>query len=103
MKIHKNDTVLIITGKDKGKKGKVRRVLPREGKIIVEGLNMVKRHSRTKGQARQGGIIKLEAPLDISNVKLVCSKCNKPVRVGYRLLGDERKVRICKSCQEILD
>lgn len=103
MKIHKNDTVLIITGKDKGKKGKVRRVLPREGKVIVEGLNMVKRHSRTRGQARQGGIIELEAPLDVSNVKLICSKCNKPARVGYKVLGDERKVRICKSCQEILD
>ena len=82
MKIRKNDTVLIIVGKDKGKKGKVRQVFPRDGKLIVEGLNMVKRHSRTKGQARQGGIIEMEAPMDISNVMILCGKCNKPIRVG---------------------
>ena len=103
MKIRKNDTVLIIVGKDKGKKGKVRQVFPRDGKLIVEGLNMVKRHSRTKGQARQGGIIEMEEPMDISNVMILCGKCNKPIRVGYRILGDEKKVRVCKSCDEVID
>lgn len=103
MKIRKNDTVLIISGKDRGKKGKVRQVFPKDSTLTVEGLNMVKRHSRTQGQARQGGIIELEAPLDISNVMLLCSKCNKPVRLGFRVLGDGKKVRICKACGEVID
>ena len=103
MKIRKNDTVLIIVGKDKGKKGKVRRSLPRKGKVLIDGLNMVKRHSRTRGQARQAGIIEMEAPLDISNVMLVCNKCDKPTRVGFRILDDGKKTRICRICHEIID
>lgn len=103
MKIRKNDTILIIAGKDSGKKGKVRQVFPREGKLIVEGFNMIKRHSRTKGQAKQGGIIQLEAPLDISNVMIICSKCGKPARVGFNILSDGKKVRICRNCAEALD
>jgi large subunit ribosomal protein L24 len=103
MKIRKNDNVLIIAGKDKGKKGKVRQVIPKKGKLIVESINLIKRHSRTKGQARQGGIIEMESPMDISNVMLMCSKCSKPVRVGFKTLGDDNKVRICMSCQEVID
>lgn len=103
MKIRRNDNVLIIAGKDKGKKGKVRQVIPKKGKLIVEGINLIKRHSRTKGQARQGGIIEMESPMDISNVMLMCSKCSKPVRVGFKTLGDDKKVRICMSCQELID
>jgi large subunit ribosomal protein L24 len=103
MKIRKNDTVLIIAGKDNGKKGKVRQVFPREGKLIVEGFNMIKRHSRTKGQAKQGGIIQLEAPLNISNVMIICSKCGKPARVGFNILDDGKKVRICRNCKEAFD
>jgi large subunit ribosomal protein L24 len=103
MKIRKNDTVLIIAGKDKGKKGKIRRALPREGKVLVEGLNVIKRHSKTKGQARQAGIIELEAPLSISKVMLICTKCTKPARVGYRLLEDGKKARVCRACSEIID
>jgi large subunit ribosomal protein L24 len=103
MKIRKNDTVLVIAGKDRGKKGKVRKALPKKDKIIVEGVNMIKRHSRAKGQARQAGIIELEAPLDISNVILICNKCNKPARVGFRFLSDGRKARICRSCEEVID
>ena len=103
MKIRKGDNVLIITGKDNGKKGKIRKVLPRKKTVIVEGLNMIKRHSRTRGQARQGGIIELEAPIDISNVMLICNKCNKPARIGFRLLPDGKKTRICKVCNEALD
>ncbi len=87
MKIRKNDTVLVIAGKDRGKKGKVRKALPKKDKVIVEGVNMIKRHSRAKGQARQAGIIELEAPLDVSNVILICNKCNKPARVGFRFLS----------------
>jgi large subunit ribosomal protein L24 len=103
MKIRKNDTVLVIAGKDRGKKGKVRKALPKNDKVIVEGANMIKRHSRAKGQARQAGIIELEAPLDVSNVILICNKCNKPARVGFRFLSDGRKARICRSCDEVID
>ena len=103
MKIRKNDTVLVIAGKDKGKKGNVRQALPKEDKVIVDHVNMVKRHSRARGVARQAGIIELEAPLHVSNVMLVCSKCNKPTRVGFRFLDDGRKVRICRSCYEVID
>ncbi len=103
MKIRKNDTVLVIAGKDKGKKGKVRKAIPRDHKVIVEGVNMIKRHSRARGVARQAGIIELEAPIHVSNVMLICGKCNKPTRVGYRFLDDGRKVRICRSCDEVID
>ena len=103
MKIKKGDTVLIITGKDNGKKGKVRKAMPKKKTVVIEGLNMIKRHSRTGGQARQGGIIELEAPVDISNIMLICNKCSKPARVGFKLLPDGKKVRICKVCKEAID
>jgi len=103
MKIRKNDTVLVITGKDKGKKGKVRYAFPKEKEIIVEGVNMIKRHSRARGAARQAGIIEREAPIHISNVMLLCGKCNKPTRVGFRFLDDGKKARICRACSEIID
>ncbi len=103
MNIRKNDTVLVIAGKDKGKKGKVRKALPTDDKVIVEGINMIKRHSKARGAARQAGIIELEAPLDASNVMLICNKCSKPARVGFRFLGDGKKARICRSCNEVID
>ena len=103
MKIRKDDTVVIVAGKDRGKKGKVRRALPDEDKVIVEGLNMIKRHSRARRAARQGGIIELEAPIHVSDVMLVCEKCSKPTRVGFRFLDDGKKVRICNSCREVID
>jgi large subunit ribosomal protein L24 len=103
MKIQKNDNVLIIAGKDRGKKGKVRKAMPDKDKVIVEGFNMIKRHSKTKGKTRQAGIIELEAPIHISNVMIICNKCNKPARVGYRALEDGKKARYCHSCSEIID
>jgi large subunit ribosomal protein L24 len=103
MKIRKNDTVVIIAGKDKGKKGKVRRVLTKEDKIIVEGVNMIKRHSRTQGAARQAGIIELEAPIHCSDAMVFCNKCGKPARIAFRFLADGRKVRVCRSCNEVID
>jgi len=103
MKIKKNDTVLVIAGKDRGKKGKVRKAFPKKDELIVEGVNMIKRHSRARREARQAGIIELEAPLDASNVMLICNKCNKPARVAYRFLGDGKKARVCRSCDEVLD
>lgn len=103
MKIRRNDTVIVIAGKDKGKKGKVRHVFLKKDKLVVEGVNMIKRHSRTSGKTRQAGIIELEAPLHISNVLLLCDKCGKATRIGFRFLDDGRKVRICRSCQEVID
>lgn len=103
MKIKKNDTVLVTTGKDRGKKGKVRRALPKGERVVVEGLNMIKRHSRARRAARQAGIVELEAPIHVSNVMLVCDKCKKPAKVGYRTLEDGRKVRICRVCEEPID
>ena len=103
MKIRKNDTVLVIAGKDKGKKGKIRSAYPRKEEVLVDGINMIKRHSKTGGQARQAGIIEMEAPLPISNVMLICNKCNKPTRVGFRFLSDGKKARICRSCHEVID
>jgi large subunit ribosomal protein L24 len=103
MKIRKNDTVVIIAGKDKGKRGKVRRAWPDKERVIVEGANMIKRHSRARRAARQAGIIELEAPIHVSNVMLVCEKCGTPTRVGFQFLADGKKVRVCKSCQEVID
>ncbi len=103
MKIKKDDNVLVIAGKDKGKKGKVRFAYPAKQRILVEGVNFIKKHSRAKGAARQAGIIDLEAPIRISNVMLLCNKCNKPSRIGFEKLGDGRRVRICRSCREVID
>lgn len=102
MRIRKDDTVLVIAGRDKGKKGKVHRVFPAEQRLLVSGVNIVKRHTKPRGIARQAGIIEQEAPLHISNVALLCSKCNKPTRVGYRITGDGAKVRVCKRCGELI-
>jgi large subunit ribosomal protein L24 len=103
MNIRKNDNVLVIAGKDRGKKGKVRFAYPKEGRVLVEGINFIKRHSRARGAARQAGIIEREAPIDISNVMLLCNKCNKPARVGSRILADGKRVRFCRSCGEVID
>lgn len=103
MKIQKNDNVLIISGREKGKKGKVRKALPSKDSVIVEGLNLIKRHSKTKGKTRQAGIIELEGPIHASNVMVICNKCNKPTRVGYRVLDDGKKARYCHNCSEIID
>ena len=103
MKIKKNDTVMVIAGKDKGKTGKVRFAHPKEEKIIVEGINFIKRHTKARGTVRQAGIIQLEAPIYTSNVMLLCSRCNHPARIGFRFLEDGRKVRICRRCTEVID
>jgi large subunit ribosomal protein L24 len=103
MRIRKGDTVIVTSGKDRGKRGKVRRAIPNEDRVIVEGLNMIKRHSRARRAARQAGIIELEAPLHVSKVMLVCEKCGKPARIAFRFLDDGKKVRICNSCQEVID
>jgi large subunit ribosomal protein L24 len=103
MKIRKDDTVLIIAGKDRGKKGKVRFAYPKKEQVLVEGVNFIKRHSRARGTAMQAGIIEREAPVHMSNVMLLCNKCNHPTQVGFRFLEDGRKVRFCHSCGEVID
>lgn len=103
MNIKKGDTVQIMTGKDAGKKGKVIRAIPDNNKIVIEGANRAKRHSRPTRALPQGGILQIEQPLDVSNVMLVCSKCKKPARVGKKILDNDQKVRVCKRCGEVLD
>ena len=103
MKIRKNDTVFVIAGKDRGKRGKVRFAYPEDERLLVEGINFIKRHTRASGQVRQAGIIEREALIHVSNVMLLCSKCNHPTRVGFRFLRDGKKVRFCCSCGEVID
>ncbi len=103
MKIRKNDTVLVIAGKDRGKKGKVRFAYPKKNKVMVEGVNFIKKHTKPIRQVRQAGIIEREAPLDVSNVMLVCGQCNKPTRIGARTLDDGKKVRVCRACGEVIE
>ena len=101
--IKKNDLVMVIHGREKGKSGRVLRVLPEKEKVLIEKINFVKRHSRPHGQQRRGGIIEKEAPFHISNVMLLCEKCNKPVRTGHRVVEGGKKVRACRKCGEIFD
>ena len=102
MKIRRDDTVLVIAGKDKGKTGKVHRVIPDKSKVVVAGVNIVKRHTKPRGAARQAGIVEREAPLDAAKVMLLCTRCSKPTRVGHRLLEDGSKVRYCHACNEVI-
>ncbi|MBN2238559.1 MAG: 50S ribosomal protein L24 [Dehalococcoidales bacterium] len=103
MKIKKDDNVLVIAGKDKGKKGKVRFVYPKSGRLLVEGINFIKKHTRPTGQARQAGIVEREEPIKASNVMLICGKCNRATRIGYQYLEAGNKVRICRACHEVID
>lgn len=102
MKIRRDDTVEIIAGKDKGKRGKVRRGLPAEQKVIVAELNIAKKHVKKGDPKRRPGIIDVEMPIHVSNVMLVCPECNSRTRVGYRFLEDGKKVRVCKECHEVI-
>jgi large subunit ribosomal protein L24 len=101
--IKRNDTVEVIAGKEKGKRGKVLIVLRDKQRVIVERVNFIKRHQRPTQKVRQGGIIEREGSLHVSNVMLVCGKCNKPTRTGSQTLADGRRVRVCKRCSEIVD
>lgn len=97
MSIKKDDTVVVITGKDKGQRGKVLTVIPKEGKVVVEKINLVSRHTKPRKQGDEGGIIQKEAPLYACKVMRVCPKCDKPTRVAYEI-KDGKKVRVCKHC-----
>jgi large subunit ribosomal protein L24 len=102
--IRKNDTVMVRSGKDTGKRGRVLRVLPVKNRLVVEGVNMIKRHTRPNPQRNiKGGIVEREASLHASNVQLVCPECGKATRVGHRILTDGRKIRICRKCEGVVD
>lgn len=103
MHIRSNDTVMVITGKDKGTKGKVLSASPKTGKVVVEGVAIATKHQKPRQQGMPGGIIKKEAAIDASNVMVVCPKCGKPTRVGHKILEDGAKVRICKDCDAAID
>lgn len=103
MQIRKNDSVMVISGKERGKTGKVLRVNPREDAVIIERVNVVKRHTKPRGPQQSGGIIEKEASIPASNIMIMCDKCNAPVRMGRRVLADGNKVRVCRRCDEALD
>ncbi|MBM2826103.1 MAG: ribosomal protein [Dehalococcoidia bacterium] len=102
-KIRRNDTVVVTAGKDRGKQGRVARVMPKDERLVVEGVNMIKRHSRPRGLTQQGGIIEREAPIHVSNVMYLCASCSKPTRIGFKFLETGAKVRFCKRCGEVVD
>jgi len=102
VRIRKNDMVMVITGRDRGKTGKVMRVIPETGRVVIERLNVVKRHSRPRGAASPGGIVEKEAAINLSNVMIFCERCNAPVRTGIKFAGDGTKTRICRRCGESL-
>jgi len=101
--VKKNDKVIVLSGKEKGKIGAVLKVDSEKGRVVVEKINMVKRHTRPGGKTAQGGIVEKEAPMHISNLMLVCNKCAEPSRIAKRILEDGSKVRVCKKCGELLD
>ena len=99
MKIRKDDIVLIISGKDKGRKGKVIEALPKEARVIIENINLRKKHIKPRKSGEKGQIVELPGPLSVSNVKIICPRCSKAARVGYKLEG-KKKFRICKKCNQ---
>jgi large subunit ribosomal protein L24 len=101
--VRRGDTVAVIAGKERGKRGKVLRVLTGDGRVLVEKINVIKKHQRPTQKLRQGGIIEREGALHLSNVLLVCGRCDRPVRIGIKELADGRKVRVCKRCGEPID
>jgi len=100
--IKKNDLVQVISGEEKGKTGKVLRLVPEKNQLVIEKLNLAKKHTKPSQKNRQGGIVKMEMPISASNVLLVCPKCNKGVRIGKKIVK-EKKVRVCKKCNAVLD
>lgn len=102
MNIKKGDTVQIICGKDRGKKGKILQVFQSKNMVVVEGLNLRAKNVRPKKMGEKGQVVRFNAPLNSSNVQLFCTKCNKPVRVGYKILDNKKKIRVCHKCKEML-
>ena len=102
-KIRRGDSVMVMTGRDRGKQGRVQRVFPKNGRLTVEGVNMLVRHLRPRPGIAQAGRITMEAPIHVSNVQLICPRCSKAVRVGFSILEDGKKVRVCKKCREAIE
>jgi large subunit ribosomal protein L24 len=103
MNVHKDDMVLVIAGKDRNTRARVRQVIPGKGQVVVEGVNIRRKHTRGRGGVRQAGIVEIEAPLDASKVMVICASCNKGVRVGHTYNADGTKSRVCRNCGNILD
>ncbi|MBI5212947.1 MAG: 50S ribosomal protein L24 [Nitrospirae bacterium] len=103
LRIKKGDTAVVLSGRNKGKSGRVLSVLPSKGKVIIQGLNVVKKHMKPSKKYTQGGIIEKEAPIHVSNVMLVCPKCSKPTRIAAAVIDDGKKLRTCKKCKEVID
>jgi len=103
LQIKKNDSIVVISGKEKGKRGRVLSVSPSKDSLLAEKINVIKKHMKPSRKYAQGGIIEKEAPVHISNVMLICPKCNKPTRIGSLLLQSGKKVRVCKKCREVMD
>ncbi len=102
--VRRNDTVIVIAGKDRGKRGRVLKLLPERNRVVVEGVNLIKRHTRPNPSRNiKGGVVEREASLHASNLQLVCPECGAQTRIGRRLLGDGRKVRICRKCEGVVD
>lgn len=101
--IKKGDTAIVITGKEKGKKGRVISVIPKKERLLIEGVNIIKKHMKPSRKYSQGGIIEKEGSIHKSNVMLVCPKCNKPTRISAKFLSDDEKTRACKKCKEVID
>jgi len=101
--VKKGDIVVVTSGKDKGKKGKILRSLPDQNKVVIEGINKMKKHQKPSRAIPQGGILQIEAPISTTNVMYLCKKCNKPTRLGMKVLENKEKVRVCKKCGEIAD
>jgi len=102
-RIRKNDTVMVIAGREKGKTGKVLRVLRETNRVVIERLHMVKRHQKPRGPQNTGGVVEKEASIDLSNVMIMCDRCNAPARIGARPLDDGSRVRVCRRCGEAID
>lgn len=98
MHVKTGDEVLVISGRNKGQRGRIKRALPKESRVIVENINMVKKHMRARGPRQRGGIIEIEAPIHVSNVMLICPSCGKASRTGHRFTEEGKKVRYCKAC-----
>ena len=103
MHIRKNDSVMVVTGRERGKSGKVLRMMPDGDTAIIERVNMVKRHAKARGPQQPGGIVEKEAPIRLSNIMLMCDKCNAPVRTGRKIMADGDKARVCRRCGDPID
>ncbi len=103
MKLQANDNVLITKGRERGKLGRIARVLTKQNKVVVEGMNISTRHQKPTGAFQQGGLIQKEMPIPAANVSLMCEHCSQPTKIGYTRLGDGTKARICKKCEEVIE